>query len=244
MRSLLTSPFLLLQAALLASASPAPFPVPAANPAADENCVDISPILCIRYAALCNAPDAEKQIRKDCPRTCGVGMVYSLNYCSGLLFSIWALMHYAVKQVFSPQCNKITVHALQRWTFHACMDIRQGYRQITCVIISATFENKHVTTSRTYSIQSYPYGFKICCATILSYSTSTYLWQMITTILAAAQQTNPWGQSMSMPPTYNTNDASLHNQVTLHIKTGNDCKVHSWIIHAKLMIIIAIPSDL
>lgn len=72
MRSLLTSPFLLLQAALLASASPAPFPVPAANPAADENCVDISPILCVRYAALCNAPDAEKQIRKDCPRTCGV----------------------------------------------------------------------------------------------------------------------------------------------------------------------------
>lgn len=48
-------------------------------------------------------------------------------------------------------------------------DYRQGYRQIKCVIISATFENKHVTTSRTYSIQSYPYGFKICCATVCIY---------------------------------------------------------------------------
>lgn len=62
---------LLLQAAFLASASPAPAPAADPAPAIDMNCADLA-VDCHKFAAWCTQPRMSEWAIKNCAKTCGV----------------------------------------------------------------------------------------------------------------------------------------------------------------------------
>lgn len=74
MRAFLTI-FLLIQAALLATASPVPAadpdPAPAPAPEADKGCKDTSPE-CHKHKSLCFMSPIDLQLTAACAKTCGL----------------------------------------------------------------------------------------------------------------------------------------------------------------------------